>query len=301
MQVTNLKANKKRLRILLGVFFWAALLVFLTHLVAAATGRSLQSTEVDTEIESHQVIFHIDEVYLSENIFRDTLVAGWAFIENEGDNPDKQINLLLVSPERTYLVETTTIDRFDLRIASLLDGLDVPISRNGFEGNFSPLTMKNGTYHLYLQVIENEDLAAINDTGKIFVKHSNKFEENFGGQEITLNSNDINPKVKINTYFSCKFAESGIAVEGWAFVEESGIGSLPSRPVVKLTRAEGSVAYFTTVAGNSFNVAKQFDNKELMRSGFSSIIPLDYLENGENIITILFEGLGESTFSCVLP
>ena len=283
------------------VILWAALLVSLTYLVAAATGRSLQSIEFDIEIPSHQIIFHIDEVYLSENIFADTLVAGWAFIENEGDNPDKQINLLLVSPEKTYLVETTTIDRFDLRIASLLDGFDVPISRNGFEGNFSPVTMKNGTYHLYLQVIENEDLAEINDTGKVFVKQHNKFEEYFGGQEITLNSNAVKPGVTINTYFSCNHRESNILVEGWAFVEEGGISSMPSRPVLKLTRADGSVAYFATVGDSSIDVAKQFDNMELTLTAFSSNIPYDYLGEEGNVITVLFEGLGESTLSCVFP
>jgi hypothetical protein len=299
--VTDLDKNKKQLVIVLVGALWVTLLLFLTPLLALATGRFLQKTDIEVEERNNPVIFNIDEVYLSKNIFGDILIAGWAFIENSDDNPDKQINFIFASTENTYLIETTTIDRFDLRVASILSDFEVPISRNGFEGNFSPVMMKNGDYHLYLQVIENTALIAIADTGRVFSKNYNKFEEDIGGREVSIYSDRATPDIVVNTHFTCIIEESMLKVEGWAFSEVGGLGILPARPLVKLKRSDGSIAYFSTISDSRIDVAREFDNLELLLSGFSAVISTNNLGSGENTISVIFDGLGESVFTCKVP
>ena len=293
--------QKRWSKVVLILLLWIAVLLSLTPLVALTTGRILRNTKVDVEERNHQTFFNVEEVYLSGNIFGDISISGWAFIENDGDNSDKQINLIFASEGNTYTVETTTIDRFDLRVASVLSDYEIPLSRNGFEATFSPMMMRNGVYNLYVQVFESNTLTAIADTGKIFTKHNYILEEDIGGREVSTISGQVNSDISVKTYFVCNIEASTLIVQGWAFTEEGGVAKLPPRPLVKITRSDDSTAFFSTARNGNIDLVREFGNYDLLLSEFSSKISTSALGSGENIISIVFDGLGESEFTCTIP
>lgn len=294
--------NRTRSRIvrILTILLWIICLLGLTPAIGFLTNRNLKKVDIDLESLKETIIFNIDSVSFSNNIFKDVTIGGWAFIENEGDNPDKRISLVFTSVNQSYEFEMTTIDRFDLRVAPILVNYTVPISRNGFEGTFSPLTMKNGTYRLHLNVKENDSLFGTTDTGRMFTKNYGSFTESVGGEEIQGVADIINKDVTVNTHFLCSIEDSVVLVKGWAFVEEGTSKSVPGQPVVKLLRPDGTTHYFSTVSQSRIDVVKSFASDELILSGFSSKISTSSLGRGENTFSIIFDGIGLSSYTCTV-
>lgn len=287
--------------VLIGVtVLWLIGLFWLTPIVGFVMNRNLKKAEIDLVSGKETIIYNIDSVSYSNNIFKDVTIGGWAFIENVGDNPDKRMRLVFSSGDQSYEFEMITIDRFDLRLAPILADYEVPISRNGFEGTFSPLMMKNGTYRLYLYVRENDTLFGTTDTGRSFTKKHGSFTEDVGGEEIQQVAGNIDNSVTVKTRFSCSIEESVVSVKGWAFVEDGASKSIPSQPIIKLLRPDGTISYFSTVSHSTISVVQTFDDMNLMLSGFSSEISTSSLGSGDNIFSVIFDALGVSSYTCTV-
>jgi len=204
------------------------------------------------------------------------------------------------SGDQSYEFEMITIDRFDLRIAPILADYKVPISRNGFEGTFSPLLMKNGTYRLYLYVRENDSLFGITDTGRSFIKKHGSFTESVGGEKIRKVDENFDSSITVNTHFLCSIEDSVVSVKGWAFVEDGASKSIPSQPIIKLLKPDGTISYFSTVSQSRIDVVQAFDDKNLMLSGFSAEISTSSIGSGDNILSVVFDDLGVSSYTCTV-
>jgi len=292
--------TKSRILIIVTIVIWLIGLFWLTPIIGFATNRNLKKADIDLDIGEETIIYNIDSVFYSNNIFKDVTIGGWAFIENEGDNPDKRMSLVFSSGDQSYEFEMITIDRFDLRIAPILADYKVPISRNGFEGTFSPLLMKNGTYRLYLYVRENDSLFGITDTGRSFIKKHGSFTESVGGEKIRKVDENFDSSITVNTHFLCSIEDSVVSVKGWAFVEDGASKSIPSQPIIKLLKPDGTISYFSTVSQSRIDVVQAFDDKNLMLSGFSAEISTSSIGSGDNILSVVFDDLGVSSYTCTV-
>lgn len=292
--------TKKAKTILLGIILWFVGIALLTPVVLRASHRVASETDIDNSGLANPVVYAIDRVLLSQNIFSDVSISGWAFVENVGKSADKTISAIFESEGESYRIEMKTFKRFDLDTAPILEGYAIPKSLNGFEGSFSPLGMKNGTYKLYLYVKENQNLEGMVNTGRVFVKRFGTFEEYLGGESVSSPNTDFDSKITVHAYFTCDPADGNVMVRGWAFMEDGVSKKVPSQPIVSLKKSDGTTAYFSTTSHGTIDVAQEFEAKDLDRSGFSSEIPIAAFGKGDNTISIIYEGLGQSTFTCTV-
>ncbi len=293
--------SKKVAITLLAVIIWTAGLIFLTQLILITNNRTAKKIDIDLyRAEENSVIFAIEKISGSQNLFKDVTASGWAFIEFEGKNPSKKLSLIFVSEETSYAFEMQTFDRVDLNTAPTLSNFLVPKYRNGFEGTFSPLTMKNGTYRLFIYAQENEGLNGLVDTGREYTKHFGSFTESVGGEEVATVENIPDSDIHVNSHFLCNIVSSKVLVEGWAFVRNGSIDSVPNKPIVKLLKPNGKVFYYSTVTMSRPDVANKYEDRNLLLSGFSAAIPIESMGSGENTFSIIFDGLAQSDFKCTI-
>lgn len=296
-----MKPGKKKPVLIIGSILWVIGLFFLTPIILMINNRTANEIELDSyKDEGNPIIFSFEKITSSQNLFNDVTVSGWAFIEHEGKNPDNRIFLILSSEETSYTFEMNVHDRIDLNTAPILANYAIPKYRNGFEGTFSPLTIKNGTYQLYIHIQESEQVHGIVNTGKEYIKNFGKFIEYAGGEEIRAVKEVLAPDVTVNSHFECNVVNTKVLVNGWAFVDDGTRKQLPGKPIVKLRRSDGQVSYYSTVTVSRVDVANAFNLKSLMLSGFSSEVPSESLGTGENSFSIVFDGLGESSYSCTI-
>ena len=291
--------SKKVVITLSAVILWVVGLIFLTQIILITNNRTAKKTDIDlNKADQNSVVFAIEKISSSQNLFKDVKASGWAFVEFEGKNPDKKLSLIFVSEEVSYAFEMQTFDRIDLNTAPTLANFLVPKYRDGFEGSFSPLTMKNGNYRLFIYAQENEELNGLVDTGREYTKHFGSFTERVGGEEIATVKDIPNSDLYVNSQFLCNVFNSKVLVEGWAFVENGDIRSVPSKPIIKLLKSDGGVIYYSTVSMSRVDVANEFEDRKLLLSGFSAQIPIESLGTGKNTFSIIFDGLAQSILTC---
>jgi len=174
--VRKMYNSKKRITLIVGIILWLAVLLLLNPLFLRLTNRELQKSEIEhVQSMGSNVIFNIDRVDASENLFKDVEIAGWAFIEHDGKDPDKKISLIFSSGKESYVIPGELITRPDVYEAKTLQNYIVPNNLNGFSGTFSPFAMRNGTYRMYLFVKENEELTGIVDTNRVYTVNFGNF------------------------------------------------------------------------------------------------------------------------------
>lgn len=121
--------------------------------------------------EKNMVYQSVDDLQYLGGIYEVAYFQGWAFTETEQDNSDKEIVLLFVSENGRdcYSVSTKAQQRQDV-YGVFRDSTKIYNDMNGVECQFSTINMKNGTYHYYVAVIENEMDYGIVDTGLMIEK-----------------------------------------------------------------------------------------------------------------------------------
>lgn len=170
------------------VALWLAIFFMLTPIMILLTDRNIPPTTVDVTDSPFHVHYSIDSVTVNDNLFKDVEITGWSFIENDGENEDKEVLLNFVSEENTYQVGLNVFDRGDLPAA--LPDLKVPKHNTGFMGSFSPIALKNGLYHLYIYNKENQELYGVADTGRIFLLDNGVFKEMSGSEDLEVTNPD---------------------------------------------------------------------------------------------------------------
>jgi hypothetical protein len=295
-----MKITKKTVIGVIIVFLWTVGLFLLTYVVLFANDRVAKKNDIDLTRLNNSVIFNVDKIIFSQNLFRDVTASGWAFIEHDGQNPNKRLHLILASEMESYIFEMGTHDRFDLNVIPILSKYTVPKYRNGFEGTFSPLMMKNGVYKLYIFIQENENIEGITDTGIVFTKYYGSFTEYLGGEEIPKVNEVLNTNITLKFDFLCDIENNKAMISGWAFIEDGASKNVPSRPIIKLIKPNGKTSFYSTASVRRVDVAQAFNANELLMSGFSSEIPTESLGMGDNIFSIIFDGLCESNYTCTV-
>jgi len=130
---------------------WSLLFVFLTPIVFLFIDENVEVTKAPIILHGDTVNYYIDNLVYYDNIIPTVTIDGWAFVETKQDNPEKYIKFLFVSDNVSYEIGT---DLHDRPLQEFFKDKDVPIERNGFSTEFSPLIMKNGEYTLFINVLK---------------------------------------------------------------------------------------------------------------------------------------------------
>jgi len=135
--------------------------------------KEVESTKYDEYKRDFEA--KIESFYVKQDIFFTTEFSGYAFIPTNQASKDKTIKLIFVSNNKRYEVDTSIIERFNLR--DLFHERSIVDINHGFITRFSPIKMENGIYKLYIYCYENDDIIGFMDTNRSFEKTYRTFKE----------------------------------------------------------------------------------------------------------------------------
>lgn len=243
----------------------------------------------ELNLKSHnKVVHHIDKLLISNDIFKTLYMKGWAFVETEKNNDGRIINIFLKGDNgKTYMAESRLIWRGDLQ--QIFSSKKLVSNALGFVTVFSLANLSDDEYKIFINVYENNINYGIVDTGKIIKIHDGNYEiSDFKYKstpvliEITSNIDDLTFNIDKNNADTSK-----VEISGWAYYKKP-IDNI----YIGLTNNGQDEIYYTVSMVERKDVAKKFNNLDLLNSGFYANIILDN-EKNYKLSSIIIEYKGK--------
>lgn len=155
------------------ILFFATDIVLLIPLKEMYHLRKIDATQYADL--SREFTAHVESFSANQDIMFTVEFSGYAFIKTEQESNNKVIKLVFASDENRYEVDTEVLDRVLLR--DLFREKEIIGINHGFITRFSPISMENGVYNLYIYCYENENVVGLFDTYRIFEKDYRSFVE----------------------------------------------------------------------------------------------------------------------------
>ena len=105
--------------------------------------------------------------------------------------------------------------------------------------------------------------------------------------EVEINSDNIVADSRLKYHIDSCVADSLLSVKGWAYIGDKNASD--TSVYLAVTKPNGSYRVFNTKKVSRPDVAKHFNNELYSESGFKAEIPLDAIDSGDNIITVIAE------------
>lgn len=218
-------------------------------------------------------------------------IKGWAFIEGI-DTLNQIIYVRLTnSVGESFVYDTKAVFRKDVGIAynnSLYDN-------SGFEAVIGEEVSGNGEYIVEILIKNDGKVYLSSKTYKLILENYN-IKTNTSDDESNIGEKQINSEIKINitdieedsrvkySVDSC-LADKNLIIQGWAYITD--INASDTSVFIAVTSSDGTTRVYNTNKKTRPDVAKVYENELYSESGFKTIIPLDAIDSGDNIITII--------------
>ena len=285
----------KYIKYIILIVIFLFLMNFMSQIILSLFGNKklneISNDDLSLYNSNEQVYAEIHSFSKKDSLYGIYSISGYAFVETEKNNKEKQIKLLFVSDKNVYSVNTNISTG---RGFSFLDtNMKIKDDRIVFKSLFSILKMKNGVYKLYIYDSENKEDYGLLDTKRFYKKIGTDFEqyipENF---IVSLNKDDIefSEDIKKNVDKYERNSEK-IYIDGWVYLKNTS--SSQQEIILELIDNQSNSYYYNTNKTIRNDVAFVYKNSLYRESGFSfnitSNIPdniVDYnllLKDGNNL------------------
>ncbi len=263
--------NKNKKIYILFVLVFILLLIFANNIILMFidTDSKYVATDLDKYDSNSKVYTAVGSLETYEDMQESLYINGWAFCETENDNPDKKITVILSNNKKSYALETSAVERRDVR--SAFPDKKIPSMINGIETKGSTLGVSDGIYDIYLYVWENEDNYGIIKTGKQIIKSKDEFKEITSYETNDSLSFEYDENLKHSENIS--YADGLLNIDGWAFID--GLNADNQDVYVYLLYKDNNYKLFTCSESTRMDVSNLYDNDNYFYSGFSASIPVD--------------------------
>ena len=151
--------NKLKIVQIISFIVLVVLLYFSTYIIVSiyndVSNTNINRIEYFKLYEKDDVIYKIENIFVSNNLFKTITIQGYSFVENEFDNTNKMLYAYLISDRYCYKIAsniTVHFQHYNLKKR----GYKIYGNNIGFNIEFSGLNLNNGEYKLYIEDIENE-------------------------------------------------------------------------------------------------------------------------------------------------
>lgn len=244
-------------------------------------------------IESNKVGYakcSIDSGFIDDNKYLQ--IKGWTFAE--GQSTAEQTVFVRLNYENGKSVTYNTQSHFRFDVGTVFN--NSLYDKSGFTAIIPKDELQDGNIQIDVLVKNGENIYLAEK--KYYYVYSEdsitllKAEERENiNEEKSSELNNILHNIKedsnIKYYIdSCTLGES-LSIKGWAYISDKNASDTSVYLVI--TKPDGSARVFNTKKVSRLDVAKHFNNELYSESGFIAVIPLDAIDTGENIITVIAE------------
>lgn len=282
---------KYEVLLLLLTLIFVALGCCSTYVVLSARGLYPHSTSpVEVPRTNSQITQLSYYTTISDSIDGMVEIAGAAYMETNLPNPDKRIDLLLISAEDTFLITTQLAPRHDL--SAERTGKNVQGINHSYSGKFSHLVLPDGYYQLGLMCYENEQTSGYVALPHSFYKEGRSFRtstisslEQVSTRVETLNGVDLTAVDEISTdplpwHYVTLEAQDGIYLcfNGW--IANILFDSKNANSFLAFTDENGATKTFSTISYYGKSVEQAVGSSLANYGFFDAYIPLSELQSG---------------------
>ncbi len=276
----NININKARFKwILYGLActVFILFLLFSNEIFAGLSGTNLRKDSMENYQNGTAVCrANLDGYTIGTNLLQQSALSGWAFSETHIGNENREVKYIFASEENVYSLEAELLRRPGVKEAFLDLLSEESTNMLGAIASFSPITMEDDIYELYIFCWENEQDYGLASTGKKFLKQGRTFKE------YIFQSIETETLVAEEPISRCTVDEVGldaetIEISGWAFLE--GMDCAEQEVFVQLTGENGTKT-FTTESRERADVAEAYGSDGYLKSGYVARIPAAELEAG---------------------
>lgn len=236
-------------------------------------------------IVDKQVKCIIDSVDIIEDCFE---INGWAFIDGL-DTINQSVYIRLSNEVGTDAIyDTQNITRPDVG-----EAYNNEIYKNSGFKAVIPIDELPDDKVVNIEILV-ENNGSVYSGSKAYMYSSGELTEiesykpqNSTSNEVEISINNILVDSKLRYYIDYCAVNNFLNIEGWAYItdKDASITSV----YLAITKPDGSTRVFTSTKLSRPDVAMAFNNELYSESGFKSVIPLDAISEGDNIITVIAE------------
>ncbi len=231
---------------------------------------------------------NVDSGFLDDNKYLQ--IKGWTFVEGQKTAEQAVFVRLNYETGKSVTYNTQSHYRFDVGTAFK----NIIYDKSGFTAIIPKDELQDGNIQIDV-LVKNGDSIYLAEKKYVYVY--NDFEESFilreakeretVNKEINIDLNNIKEDSNIKYYVdSCTLGEF-LSIKGWAYISDKNASN--TSVYLAITKPDGSTRVFSTAKVSRLDVAKHFNNELYAESGFNAIIPLDAIDSGDNIITVIAE------------
>ncbi len=269
--------NKLKIVQIISFIVLVVLLYFSTYIIVSiyndVSNTNINRIEYFKLYEKDDVIYKIENIFVSNNLFKTITIQGYSFVENEFDNTNKMLYAYLISDRYCYKIAsniTVHFQHYNLKKR----GYKIYGNNIGFNIEFSGLNLNNGEYKLYIEDIENEKKYGITYAEyKIIVTDKNIkiLKDEFYGINKIIDEFNTSTDFKFSHNIE-KIDDVNCKILGWAYNTKE---KEPVTIYVGLSDDDGNETYWTTEKYARPDVAKYYKDKHLLNTGYRTIVRMD--------------------------
>ena len=215
-------------------------------------------------------------------------LTGWGFCQTKVNNDNRSLTLLLNSTEneRCYAISLDLTHRPDIPFSHA--SMDIPTDYVGYENTLSLLTIENGIYDIYMCCWENSENHGISYSGWQLEKNGDDIEFHTWRDVSTMlevNLQVTDSERPIGYLDSISSEDNYFRIQDWVFVNEQNCEE--QEVVIEFKDDEGKSKQFSTAPMLRTDVAALYNDNKYAMSGYKMRIPVDYLNDGHYLVSVL--------------
>lgn len=267
---------KKISRIKYAIFLLITLffLLYSNRMIANFCNHSIGAEKINNfEVASNRypVYYDISDRFQTVNETLEMVrVSGWAFVESDLPNPEKEINIILHSAGgNAYRYGTVLSVRKD----ALKTHSNKKVASNmcGFVTEFSVVDLPDDTYFAYIEVIENETYQSVSCLPWKFIKQGRNFKEILESPRMQEDTPDFNEHLKFGCDMEGDVLQNTLTISGW--IVEEGNDAEYQTPYINVYRKDGTSIIYSVERTLRIDVAEYFNEPQYIEAGFTVTLP----------------------------
>ena len=269
-------------------------------------GCNLTQTEKSSKVEvklmesETEVKYHIDGFVERDDMI---VVRGWSFLEGF-DTEEVQHYIVLKDNSDKMVFDAINLTRPD--VTAYYESREINLDNSGFESRVLKDDLPKGEYNLGLYLVKGDETGLkytnhyirIDIEGMVSIYKDEAAEVETSNNDSIITSDLVEINIEEETlgvlfYFDA-FEEKNnfLHASGWAFLDGTDVDE--SEKFI-IFRSDDTVKTFTTEVKYRPDVTNFFENKDLNldNSGFSALIPIEKLGEGEYQVGLYITADGE--------
>lgn len=261
------------LKLFIGGLF-ACWMFFSTSIITSIVNRDVKIQQLSEIPMNNQVsvYYWIDDSTVSDNLMNTVSIYGWLVGAPETYMTNKKVSIVLASDQYIYEIEGAVFPETNVLNMLKDRGLEIINDNVRFGASFSPLTLKNGVYQMYLLCKDGENSVGVAATNSFFKQEASGFRKYDKVSDNVKRPKLLNENKAMGYGWVDEIKKDGkyININGWGFLDK--MDSYYQQAFIAIKGGDDEESFYLASPYERFDLVGLNDNIKNQHSGISAKI-----------------------------